>query len=174
MCHDRITGYADGLDMWYGIRSAWWDLAAAQGLPVRNFCQRVAVANPPHQKSRQLRLADQAAERVRQLTLPDGLDMYYDTREAWFDPVLAAQPNGFCRVAREANPYYRRRVLDELARIAGASRLHEMTVGTQRAHPTLALSGTRRAPCNALPLPGGVLGELARIVAESGRLNRQT
>jgi len=44
--------------------------------------------------------------------------------------------------------------VDALWRIAGASRLHEMIVRTERPHPALALAGTRRrVPANAR-LPG--------------------
>ena len=64
--------------------------------------------------------------------------------------------------------------VDALWGIAGASRLHEMIVRTERPHPALARS-RRHASSRAGEHPAaGVLEELARIVRESGRLNRQT
>jgi hypothetical protein len=53
-------------------------------------------------------------------------DIFYGTREAWFDPTIEAQPQGFCRLAVEANPAHRKRygldALDELKRIVAEHR----------------------------------------------------
>ena len=48
--------------------------------------------------------------------LSDGLDMYYGTREAWFDAELEAMPQGFCRLGVLANPVNRERWGHELLR----------------------------------------------------------
>jgi hypothetical protein len=55
--------------------------------------------------------------------LADGLDMYYGTRQQWFDPVIAAQPQGFCRVAARANPAMKIMLAEREATVARL-RLH--------------------------------------------------
>jgi hypothetical protein len=43
-----VVGLADGLDMYYGVRSAWWDEARAQ--QPQGFCRVAAMASPRHRK----------------------------------------------------------------------------------------------------------------------------
>jgi hypothetical protein len=44
MCHDvKYPGLADVLDMYYGVRSAWYD-------PWLNYCQNVSLMDPAYVK----------------------------------------------------------------------------------------------------------------------------
>jgi hypothetical protein len=67
MCHDRVVGYSDGLNMWWGVRSAWWGLAKKP----RNFCERVAMADPLLHRTRRIR--DAMAEELQRIVAEHGL-----------------------------------------------------------------------------------------------------
>ena len=99
--------------------------------------------------------------------LADGLDMYYGTRSAWFAPVLAAQPQGFCRVAAGANPALKRRLAE----------LDRLRVHVRPEHARAVEEHRLIAEVSGRGLFGrdhtGVLADLARILREVAENRRR-
>jgi len=93
--------------------------------------------------------------------------MYYGTRSAWFDPVLAAQPQGFCRVAAGANPALKRRLAE----------LDRLRVHVRPEHARAVEEHRLIAEVSGRGLFGrdhtGVLADLARILAEVAENRRR-